>query len=71
VLNKVTEQGVPIVGWYFHTQRWAGEPRNREPDRCSEIAWVNPRTLDPAVTEETDHTALRAWLNGSQATDCM
>ncbi|MFD9823069.1 NUDIX domain-containing protein [Streptomyces violascens] len=68
VLNKVTETGVPIVGWYFHTRRWAGELKNREPDRCSEIGWADPRALDPVLTEDTDHTALQAWLDGTPST---
>ncbi|MCT9093476.1 NUDIX domain-containing protein [Streptomyces sp. ASQP_92] len=68
VLNKVTEAGVPVVGWYFHTRRWAGEPRNREPGRCSEIGWADPRALDPALTEDTDRTALHAWLDGTATT---
>ncbi|MFF4185421.1 hypothetical protein ACFYZ9_19705 [Streptomyces sp. NPDC001691] len=51
-----------------HTQRWAGEPKNREPARCSEIGWADPRALDPALTEGTDHTALQAWLDGTPST---
>ncbi|MFF4188084.1 NUDIX domain-containing protein [Streptomyces sp. NPDC001691] len=68
VLNKITEAGVPVVGWYFHTRRWTGEPRNREPDRCSAIEWADPRRLDPALTEDTDRLALHAWLGGTLTT---
>jgi ADP-ribose pyrophosphatase YjhB (NUDIX family) len=29
----------PRIGWFFEATRWAGEPFNREPDKCSEVGW--------------------------------
>ncbi|MFD7163596.1 NUDIX domain-containing protein [Streptomyces violascens] len=66
VLNKVTDQGVPVIGWYFHTTQWDGTPVNAEPDRCSGLRWINPRAMDPH-TEITDRTAIEAWTGGQTA----
>ncbi|GCD40864.1 NUDIX hydrolase [Streptomyces paromomycinus] len=63
VLNKISDDGTPVVGWYFHTARWDGVPANREPDRCSELAWFSPDAMDPC-TETTDRHAVRAWQLG-------
>lgn len=32
-LNKKT------LGFYFLAQNWNGEPKNNEPDKCTEVAW--------------------------------
>jgi len=29
----------PRVGFFFEATRWAGEPANREPDKCSAVGW--------------------------------
>ncbi|MGA6162548.1 NUDIX hydrolase [Amycolatopsis magusensis] len=29
----------PRLGIFFATHHWTGQPRNREPDKCSAIAW--------------------------------
>jgi 8-oxo-dGTP pyrophosphatase MutT (NUDIX family) len=29
----------PRLGLFFETHRWVGEPTNREPDKCSAVAW--------------------------------
>ena len=31
--------GLSRIGVFFAAQRWAGEPVNAEPHKCSEIAW--------------------------------
>ncbi|MFI5496315.1 NUDIX domain-containing protein [Actinoplanes sp. NPDC051859] len=33
------------VGFFFEADRWAGEPSNAEPGKCSELLWVDPATL--------------------------
>lgn len=29
----------PRLGLFFESQRWSGEPTNREPDKCSAVRW--------------------------------
>ncbi|MGH3904749.1 MAG: NUDIX hydrolase [Pseudonocardiaceae bacterium] len=29
----------PRVGFFFEATRWAGQPSNREPDKCSAVQW--------------------------------
>ncbi|WP_433655348.1 NUDIX hydrolase [Nocardia sp. CA-128927] len=31
--------GQALIVFIFHTDTWSGEPRNLEPDRCSELRW--------------------------------
>ena len=33
----------PRLGLFFEAHRWIGEPSNREPDKCSAIAWFPSR----------------------------
>lgn len=44
-LNKQT------LGFYFITTRWQGEPKNNEPNECSEVAWFSmdqlPQEMSP------------------------
>ncbi len=40
---------VERVFFFFSAARWAGEPVNREPQKCSELAWYSLQTL-PANT---------------------
>ncbi|MEV4440726.1 NUDIX domain-containing protein [Streptomyces sp. NPDC049577] len=66
VLNKISDDGTPVVGWYFHTRTWTGTPENREPHLCSELGWIQPHAMDPH-TESTDHNAVEAWMSGHTA----
>lgn len=40
----------PRLGLFFETRLWIGEPANREPDKCSAIAWFPFAALpDPLI----------------------
>lgn len=33
--------GVDRIGLFWETTRWSGEPYNAEPDKCTELLWVD------------------------------
>lgn len=39
----------PRLGIFFATERWTGEPRNREPDKCSGLGWFSLSALPEDV----------------------
>ncbi|WP_412538434.1 NUDIX domain-containing protein [Longispora sp. K20-0274] len=41
----------PRVGCFFDTDRWAGEPVNAEPEKCSGLRWVDPTDLPEPMVE--------------------
>ena len=41
----------PRLGLFFETTRWIGEPTNREPDKCSAIAWFPLNALPDRLIE--------------------
>ncbi|OPC78995.1 hypothetical protein B4N89_33355 [Embleya scabrispora] len=60
VSQVLGDTGAPVIGWYFHTAAWSGDPTNAEPDQCARLAWLDPTDLPPDV-EPTDATAVTAW----------
>jgi len=54
----------PRLGLFFEARQWAGEPVNREPDKCSAVQWFN---LDALPTQLIDYPAagLHAYLAGN------
>jgi aminoglycoside 2'-N-acetyltransferase I len=51
----------PRLGLFFEVRRWTGDPVNREPAKCSELAWFD---LDDLPTDIIDYPAagIRAYL---------
>ncbi|WP_199440905.1 NUDIX hydrolase [Umezawaea beigongshangensis] len=41
----------PRLGLFFACERWSGEPANREPDKCSEVAWFPLSALPSPLLE--------------------
>ncbi len=48
-LNKQT------LGFYFLARRWQGEPKNNEPDQCSEVAWFALNALPDKMSPFARH----------------
>lgn len=53
----------PRLGLFFATHHWIGEPTNREPDKCSAVAWF---ALDQLPNRTIDYPAagIHAYRNG-------
>jgi 8-oxo-dGTP diphosphatase len=49
VMHRAPDGGPDRVGFFFVVDRWTGEPVNNEPDRCSELIWVDPAALPSDV----------------------
>lgn len=49
VMHRNDPTGYDRVGFFFEADRWTGEPVNREPDKCSELVWVDPDALPDDV----------------------
>lgn len=49
------------ISFFFFAERWVGEPRNLEPDKCSELAWF-PLDALPGNTIPYIRSALRSWM---------
>jgi 8-oxo-dGTP diphosphatase len=44
-----------ILGFYFVSSKWQGQPLNNEPDRHSEIGWFGMDNLPDAITQHARH----------------
>lgn len=61
VMHRAPDSGPDRVGFFFIVDRWTGEPVNSEPDRCSELVWVDPAAL-PSDVIAYPAAAIRAAL---------
>lgn len=50
------------IGFFFTATRWAGEPINREPQKCARLLWADP-TAPPANTVPYTAAALAQITN--------
>lgn len=53
----------PRLGLFFEARRWSGEPVNREPAKCSAVAWFRLGAL-PAGVIDYPAAGLDAYLTG-------
>jgi len=37
------------IDWFVVCERWDGEVRNNEPEKCDELCWADPEKLPPNV----------------------
>ena len=51
------------VGFFFHALRWDGRPRNAEPHKCAEIAWL-PLDRLPADTVPYTRAGIELFRRG-------
>lgn len=51
------------IGFFFLTEKWAGHPWNREPDKCAGLIWSDPAQPPPAAVPYTA-AALRHIAQG-------
>jgi 8-oxo-dGTP diphosphatase len=49
VMHRAAPAGDDRVGFFFEARRWRAQPRNEEPDKCSELIWVDPQALPDDV----------------------
>ncbi len=45
VMHRAAETGYDRVGFFFATDTWTGTVHNAEPEKCSELVWVDPADL--------------------------
>lgn len=43
------------ASFFFSTERWQGEPQNREPHKCAELAWYPRAALPPNMVPYVRH----------------
>jgi 8-oxo-dGTP pyrophosphatase MutT (NUDIX family) len=58
------EGGFEYIDLFFEAHSWQGEPRNMEPDKCSEVLWADPQILPADMIP-----AVRHALNGIAASE--
>ena len=55
------------IDWFLVTERWDGEIRNREPERCDLLAWHNledlPGNIIPYVAHAINNYLADVWFD--------
>ncbi|WP_168583059.1 NUDIX domain-containing protein [Gephyromycinifex aptenodytis] len=52
------------VDWFFCAQRWQGQPRALEPEKCADLQWFSLSEL-PTPIPAYELAVLRHWAQGS------
>lgn len=63
--RKIGEQQ-DRIDFFFRVQQWHGKPVNAEPDKCSQLRWVNPKHTDQHAFIPYVQAALSAVIAGEQ-----
>jgi 8-oxo-dGTP pyrophosphatase MutT (NUDIX family) len=45
VMHRAAETPHDRIGFFFATDTWTGTPYNAEPEKCSELVWIDPANL--------------------------
>jgi 8-oxo-dGTP diphosphatase len=53
------------ISFFFSTETWEGEPENREPQKCSELAWYPLHELPPNMVPYVRHAIQEASLGNT------
>ena len=56
VIHRLGTEAQERVSFFFTTDRWVGEPENREPHKCSELAWYPQDALPADLIPYVRHT---------------
>ncbi len=58
VMHRLSDTG-EWIDFFLTVKRWEGEPYNREPDKCSEMAWYSldglPGDMIPHVRQAVEN----------------
>jgi ADP-ribose pyrophosphatase YjhB (NUDIX family) len=57
----------PRLGIFLHAARWAGEPANLEPEKCSAVQWFSLDQVADLDVIEYPAVGIRAFLTGAFA----
>jgi len=56
VIHRLGTEAQERVSFFFTTDQWTGEPENREPHKCSELAWYPQDALPANMVPYVRHT---------------
>lgn len=45
VVHRKNDQGKEMVGFFIEAREWGGDPCNKEPHKCDDLAWFNINNL--------------------------
>ena len=63
VMHRQAEE--PRIDFFFAVERWLGEIRNREPEKCDELLWAPIEDLPPNMVPYVRH-AIECYKAGER-----